>query len=172
MSFRLTSIVTSAFASALLACGGSAPPPEPPPSESMSPESSAASSASDAADPAAPTGSEGPSDGLPSPPSGPAEAETRTTEVIAKTIRDNRQPFRDCFEKGLKEAPDLKGTMTLHFVLDPNGSVKLAELNEPRSDVKLPIIVDCALAVLRAMKFPPSSRGMESVVNYPFDFKN
>jgi hypothetical protein len=101
-----------------------------------------------------------------------AAPETRTNEVIAKIIKDNRKPFRDCFEKGLDQVPELQGTMTLHFVLTPGGKVKLAELNEPRSDIKLPLVVDCALAVLRSMTFPRSSRGMESTVNYPFVFNN
>lgn len=101
-----------------------------------------------------------------------AAAETRTNEVIAKIIQDNRKPFRDCFEKGLDQVPELEGTLTVHFVLTPSGKVKLAELNQPRSDIKLPVVVDCALAVLRSMQFPRSSRGMESTVNYPFVFNN
>jgi hypothetical protein len=98
-------------------------------------------------------------------------AETRTNEVIAKVIKDNRRPFRDCFEAAAKELPDLEGTMTIHFVLDPEGKVKSGELNGARSTIQAASIVNCAVNVLKQMKFPPSSRGMESVVNYPFDFK-
>lgn len=97
--------------------------------------------------------------------------EARTNEVIAKVIKDNRKPFRDCFEASAKELPDLEGTMTLHFVLDPEGKVKSAELNGARSTIQAAAIVNCSVAVLKSMKFPPSSRGMESAVNYPFDFK-
>ena len=86
-------------------------------------------------------------------------------------IRDNRQPFRDCYEKGKKKIPELEGTLTLYFVLNPKGEVKTAELNRERSDIVEPVVVDCAVAVLKTMKFPRSSRGMESTVNYPFDFK-
>jgi hypothetical protein len=35
--------------------------------------------------------------------------ETRTTEVIAKIVKDNRQPVRDCYDKAQKELPSLKG---------------------------------------------------------------
>jgi outer membrane biosynthesis protein TonB len=97
--------------------------------------------------------------------------ETRTNEVIAKVIRDNRKPFRDCFEKTAKELPELEGTMTIHFVLDPEGKVKNAELNGARSTIQSGAVVSCSIDVLKGLKFPPSSRGMESVVNYPFDFK-
>lgn len=100
-----------------------------------------------------------------------SNGETRTSEVIAQVIRDNRQPFRDCYEKGKKKIPELEGTLTLYFVLSPKGEVKTAELNRERSDIVEPTVVDCAVAVLKTMKFPRSSRGMESTVNYPFDFK-
>ena len=97
--------------------------------------------------------------------------ETRTTAIIQKQIVDNRKPFRDCYDKARKELPELRGTMTIHFVLDPEGNVKKAELNLDRSEIKTAGVSDCAIAVLKGMKFPPSSRGMETTVNYPFDFK-
>lgn len=100
-----------------------------------------------------------------------ATNETRTNEAIARVIRENRQPFRDCYDRSAAKDPNLQGTLTLHFVLDPQGSVKMAELNEPRSTIKDQTVVNCAIGVLRTLHFPASSRGMESVANYPFDFK-
>lgn len=103
--------------------------------------------------------------------SNPTSEETRTNDAIARVIRDNRQPFRECYERAKAKDPNLQGTLTLHFVLDPNGSVKMAELNEARSTITTPAAVNCAIGVLKQLKFPPSSRGMETVANYPFDFK-
>jgi TonB family protein len=97
--------------------------------------------------------------------------ETRTTPVIQETIKANRQPIRDCYDKGRKEIGDLKGTMTIKFTLDPDGAVKQAELVLDKSDIKAPAVVNCAIAALKKIKFPPSSRGMDTTVNYPFDFK-
>jgi hypothetical protein len=102
---------------------------------------------------------------------GKSGTETRTTELIQKVIVNNRKPFRDCYDKVKKELPDLRGTMTLHFVLDPAGKVKQAELNVDRSDIKSSTIVDCSIAALKKLPFPESSRGMDTSVNYPFDFK-
>jgi hypothetical protein len=99
------------------------------------------------------------------------DTETRTTELIQKTIVNQRKPFRDCYEKAKKDLPTLQGTLTLTFTLDPEGKVKSAELNQDRSDLKSPVVVDCAVAELKKIKFPPSSRGMETTVNYPFNFK-
>jgi hypothetical protein len=95
--------------------------------------------------------------------------ETRTIEVIAKVVKDNRQKVRDCYEKALKDLPDLKGDMTIFFVVDPEGKVKKAELNIERSTLKAPPVVDCAVKVIKGIQFPPSSRGMETTANYPFN---
>jgi hypothetical protein len=97
--------------------------------------------------------------------------EKRTTAVIQETIIANRQPVRDCYDKGRKELPDLKGTMTIEIVLDPDGNVRSAKLNAEKSDIKSPAVVSCSVDALKKIKFPPSSRGMETTVNYPFDFR-
>jgi len=84
-------------------------------------------------------------------------------------VQDNRQPVRDCMDKAKKDLPDLKGDMVIHFVIDPEGKVKKAELNQERSTLKSPVVVDCAIKAVQAIKFPPSSRGMDSTVNYPYN---
>jgi hypothetical protein len=103
-------------------------------------------------------------------PDAGGKAETRTMEVIAQVIKDNRKPVRDCFDKAKKELPDLKGDMVIHFVVDPDGKVKKADLNQERSTIKSPAVVDCSIKVIQGIKFPPSSRGMDTTVNYPFNF--
>ncbi|MDF3067174.1 MAG: hypothetical protein K0R38_2775 [Polyangiaceae bacterium] len=111
---------------------------------------------------------EGEAKAAPAPEAG-GKTETRTMEVIAAVVKENRKPVRDCFEKAKKELPDLKGDMVIHFVVDPEGKVKKAELNQERSTLKSPAVVDCSLKVIGALKFPPSSRGMDTTVNYPFN---
>lgn len=151
----------------LASCGGAPPPPEMPPPAEAPP---AAPPEPPPADDTAPPEAAPPSDSA-APEAQGTGGETRTSEVIAQVIRDNRKPFRDCYEKGKEKVPELEGTLTLFFVLNPRGEVKKAELNRERSDIVEPVVVDCALGVLKTMKFPRSSRGMESTVNYPFDFR-
>jgi hypothetical protein len=103
-------------------------------------------------------------------PEAGGKTETRTMEVIAQIVKDNRKPVRECFDKAKKDLPDLKGDMVIHFVVDPDGKVKKADLNQERSTIKSPAVVDCSIKVLQAIKFPPSSRGMDTTVNYPFNF--
>jgi TonB family protein len=107
----------------------------------------------------------------PGTPVARTKEETRTTAMIQETVKANRQPVRDCYDKGRKEIGDLKGTMTIKFTLDPDGKVKKAELVLERSDIKAPSVVTCAIDAIKKIKFPPSSRGMETTVDYPFDFK-
>jgi len=103
-------------------------------------------------------------------PEGSGKIETRTMEVVAQVVQENRKPVRECFDKAKKDLPDLKGTMVINFILDPEGKVKKAEFNQERSDLKSPAVVDCAIKVIQGIKFPPSSRGMDTTVNYPFKF--
>lgn len=103
------------------------------------------------------------------PPGAEGKTETRTMEVIAQVVKDNRKAVRECFDKAKKELPDLKGDMVIHFVVDPDGKVKKAELNQERSTLKSPAVVDCSIKVVSGIKFPPSSRGMDTTVNYPFN---
>jgi hypothetical protein len=100
-----------------------------------------------------------------------SDADERSLAVVGEVVKKNRQIVRDCYEAALKKDKDLKGSLTIHFVLDPEGNVMSAELNEERSDIKTPDVVSCAIDLIKSLKFPPSSRGMETVVNYPFDLQ-
>jgi len=97
-------------------------------------------------------------------------AETRTMDVIRKLVMDNRKAARKCYDDGRKDLKDLQGDVVIHFVLDPEGKVKLAELNQERSTLKAPPVVECVLGVIRGIHFPKSSRAMETSTNYPFNF--
>lgn len=183
---RFVGSASLVLALALAACGGSQPPPETPTGE--------APAASDTAAPGAdaPAGEDGPAAGggwegeaeatSGDTPAGAAEtvppkaadsgvAETRTMEVIQKVVKAQRQPVRDCYEKARKELPSLQGDLVIHFTLDPEGKVKAIEVNQPRTTLKSPAVSECAMKVIKGLSFPPSSRGMETEVNYPYNFK-
>jgi hypothetical protein len=179
-------LVVVAVPLVLWACGGDAGGEKPPQTAADAPPADASGSGATADKPADPPGADKPAgDTKPAEAeegwAGESEAksqkaadgggktETRTMEVIAQIIKDNRKGVRDCFEKAKKDLPDLKGDMVVHFVIDPEGKVKKADLNMERSTLKSPAVVDCSLKVLSALKFPASSRGMDTTVNYPFN---
>jgi hypothetical protein len=143
-----------------------APPPAPAEPAPAAADSSAAAKPA-AADEGAWAG-ESEAKAQPAPAAG-GKTETRTMEVIAQIVKDNRKPVRECFDKAKKDLPDLKGDMVIHFVIDPEGKVKKADLNQERSTLKSPAVVDCSIKFLMGIKFPPSSRGMDTTVNYPFN---
>jgi len=170
----------------ILACAGGEPPPAQSPDQSVAaaePEPAPAEAPADApaAAPAADPGAgEAGWEGEDSAKASGGEArspnpdtkgeETRTVEVISKLIKDQRQPVRDCYDQARKDIPSLQGDMVIHFVLDPEGKIKKIELNVERSTLKAPPVVDCAIRVIKGIKFPPSSRGMDTTVNYPYNF--
>ena len=77
---------------------------------------------------------------------------------------------RACYEAALKTNPGIAGDLVVSFIINPDGSVKNAEVNWSESELHVPELDSCTLEVVQAMKFPPSSRGLESKVNYPFNF--
>lgn len=173
-------------------CSSSSPPPaESPSSEGMAADTdmagvdeapadtSADTTADDTSDAPAPAGSDGAgADSSAADSSAAADGSGagsgdggRNLAAVQKLVSDNRKPVRECYLKARKELPDLKGTLTIKFVIDPEGNVKSAELNPERSDIKSPDVVNCAIATIKSLKFPASAKGMETTVNYPYNFK-
>ncbi len=169
------------------ACGGSAPDADAPSQPSTDPElagpsapddweepatqepatQAPARAATDETDEESPLGDRTAQDPKPKK----RTKETRTMDVIRGVVLKNRQKVRDCYERELAKSPGLRGTLTIHFKLDPRGNVEFAKLNAPRSTLKQPVLAKCAIDTIKSLKFPESSRGFESEVNYPFDFK-
>ena len=91
-------------------------------------------------------------------------------DAIRKLVMDNRKAARKCYEDARKDLKDLQGNVVIHFVLDPEGKVKSADLNQERSTLKSPAVVNCVIGVIKGIQFPKSSRAMETSANYPFNF--
>jgi TonB family protein len=152
------------------ACAHDAPPPEAPleaPPEEAPPESASAT-AEPTAEPA------------PSSEATPATAETPSTsaptrdsrgkEQIQQVMAESRDKVRACYDAALPQNPGIHGALVLDFVIDPRGDVKRAEVNWSASDLHIPELDTCAVDAVRSIKFPASSRGLESKVSYPFNF--
>jgi hypothetical protein len=106
------------------------------------------------------------------PEADPAAPETRTLEVIQKVVAEKRPAVRACYDKAREKNSALPGgDFVVRMVIDPEGVVKSAEQDFDKSTVKSPDLAKCALAEIQTWKFPPSSKGMETKLNYPFNFK-
>jgi TonB family protein len=100
----------------------------------------------------------------------PAPAPDRKMSDIQAVVASNRDSFRACYDKSLRAHPDIQGSFILTFVVNPDGTVKSAQADQSRSQIHTADLETCAVATLKTLKFPPSRKGMESTVNYPFDF--
>lgn len=152
----------------LLACSSAGAPPA---------ETAASAPTEERSENVAPTA---PSDSEPGllPPSAPASSaseasgpkDARGKEEIQRVVADNRDKVRACYDAALKENPGIHGDLVVSFVIDPEGNVKSAEVNWAESELHVPELDTCAVEVVKTLKFPASSRGLESKVNYPFNF--
>jgi hypothetical protein len=105
------------------------------------------------------------------PEGGKDGPETRTNKVIFDFVQQNRKPIRKCYDDARKDLPTLAGDMTIEFTLDPKGKIRSAKLDANKSTLKSAAVSDCIVAYLKTLQFPASSRGMDSTVHYPFNFK-
>jgi hypothetical protein len=103
-------------------------------------------------------------------PAASGDVETRTTQVIQEFVAEHRAKVRACYDHALRKDPSLTGDFVVRFTLSPEGAVKSIEENAEKSTLKSPDVAKCALSEIQSWKFPPSSRGMETTVNYPFNF--
>ena len=171
-----------------VACGkASTSPPEAPPEPAVSPaatdatadapageagdapaDATAEPAVEDSADAAATGDSEAAAAGTGASPL--SDGETRTMKVIQQTVLDNRVRFRTCYDAVQEKEPEIQGDMAIYFVLGSQGRVQEASLNEQRSTLKHPEVAKCIITELRKIQFPASSKGLETKVNYPFNF--
>jgi hypothetical protein len=148
------------------------PPPQTPPSDPTSaPPSDPAPATPASAEPAPAESAASKTSAAPADsPAADEPDDARSMEVIGAVVKAHRQQARDCYEKGLKQVPNLKGDLVIHFTLKPNGKVKEATLNRERSTITEPSVVNCVIDVIKSLEYPKSSKGFESTINYPFNF--
>ncbi len=158
---------SSLIALTAVGCGGSQPQPETPPAEAEEPEA-ATDLAADSVETA-----EAPATDAATPEAEESEDSSKPSarrDAIAKVVKENRQKVRDCYDAGLKENPSLKGDLVIHFKVDAEGKVAMAELAAERSQITDPKVVECAIAAFKSLTFPPHAEGMDTEGNYPFNF--
>lgn len=171
-----TALCALAAASALsVGCGGSQPAPEaanPAPAEEPEEGFAAAEEPEEEEGWGDADGAQASGDPGEDAAEGSETVETRTTEVLQKVVAEKRAAVRACYDEARKKNSALPGgEFVLRIVIDPEGAVKSVEPDYERSTVKSPDLTNCAVAEVQTWKFPPSSRGMETKLNYPFNFK-
>lgn len=91
-------------------------------------------------------------------------------DVIRKFVLERREKVRPCYDKAQAGRPNFKGDVMMRFVLSPSGDVQQIFYDQAESTLYAPDVGECIAAEMKTWKFPPSSRGMETKVGYPFNF--
>lgn len=98
--------------------------------------------------------------------SGESFPEGMDKEAIRAAIRDHIVPIKHCYEKELKETPDLAGKLLLRFDIEAGGKVTSTSVE---NSVK-PSLDECVAGVIRSTTFPEPPKGMIGRVVFPFVF--
>jgi TonB family protein len=167
----------SAALALALGCASAAPPPEAPAEASPASNEDAVAPDAPAGDPS-PAAAPEPGPAAPEPsaaaPASSATAsparDSRGKQEIQQVMADNRDKVRACYDAALAKNPGIAGDLVIDFTIDPRGDVKQADVNWSQSEIHIPELDKCAADAVRSLKFPASSRGLESKVSYPFNF--
>lgn len=93
-----------------------------------------------------------------------------TSAQVERSVTENIDSVRTCYENALRKKTGLKGKMLLSFLIGKSGRVEGARIAE--SSFAEPHLEKCIVTQVRSWRFPkPTSEGQVSV-SYPFVFKS
>jgi hypothetical protein len=73
-------------------------------------------------------------------------------DVIRRYVRGNYPGMKTCYEAGLRRDPQLRGTVSVHFVIDQNGGVETAY--DEGSTMPDRAVTSCVVGVFKGISFP------------------
>lgn len=88
--------------------------------------------------------------------------------VIKAYIATKMGAIKACYQKGLQGNPDLSGKIRVKFLIQPNGAVNPAKIDE--STIGNDNVENCVLNNVKVWKFPQAKGGGVTTVVYPFIF--
>jgi TonB family protein len=94
----------------------------------------------------------------------------RRREDIQTIVMARRDDARACYDKGQKDHPGIEGDLTVKFVVDPQGAVTDASVDDSKSTIHEPSVGACVVSVIKRIKFAGSAGGFETRASYPFNF--
>jgi len=103
---------------------------------------------------------------LPAAGDGGAAPGRLNASSIRNVVREHRDEIGFCFAWQLHYHPELEGSVTMEFVIGPDGSVTDARVAEDALGDET--VLRCFVGVTRRMQFTPPENGEEVTVRYPF----
>ncbi len=89
--------------------------------------------------------------------------------VIQRVVRQRYGRFRLCYESGLKTNPDLRGRVTVHFLIDGKGQTKGPAVVAGKTTLPDNKVATCVANAFRRLSFPQPEQGTVTV-SYPIIF--
>jgi len=86
--------------------------------------------------------------------------------VIDEKLKSVQPAIQACYERGLKAKPELRGNLSINFVVADDGKIAHAESIETEDPLSDAGTVDCILGEIRKLVFPAPSGG-RVFLNYP-----
>ncbi len=83
-------------------------------------------------------------------------------EVISRIVRQRFGNFRLCYERGLRDNPNLQGRIGVRFVIGRDGAT--SNTGNGGSDMPDARVVRCVVSQFQTLEFPPPSAGIATVV--------
>lgn len=91
-----------------------------------------------------------------------------TREQVEAVVRRNSGQLAFCYEKALQANKDLRGRLTLEWIVAASGSV--SSVSVASSSLNAKSVENCVTASVKKWKFPRPVGGVNVDVSYPFDF--
>jgi hypothetical protein len=86
--------------------------------------------------------------------------------VIDEKLKSIGPAIQACYERGLKTNPDLRGNLSVNFVVAPDGKVAHVDADGADDVPNDAQTVDCILGEIKKLEFPPPTGG-RVFINYP-----
>jgi TonB family protein len=101
-------------------------------------------------------------------PGKPAVQGSLDKEIIRRVVRRHRRELKYCYERRLKEKPDLEGEIELKFTIMPDGTVSATTV--AKSTIGDDEVEKCVAKKVKRWVFPKPKGGGIVIVRYPFNF--
>lgn len=95
-------------------------------------------------------------------------------EGIRQTVLAHKKYIGNCYGRTLVEKgnEDLKGTIMIHFAINPEGKALAPKVVPDRSTINNNQLGQCIMDGIVSWDFPAPTDGKEYTVNYPFVFRD
>ncbi|MBK8252617.1 MAG: AgmX/PglI C-terminal domain-containing protein [Polyangiaceae bacterium] len=176
-------VVATLLGLLLCGCGVSSAQPQPPAaSVTVSAEPQSTASPADTAPSAAPTSApaeppkaeitnEPPPGGTVVANAAPVPSGSDRMQPMFDLIKQNRDGFRKCFDLWGKKNPGQAGNVAFQFFLKADGSLEKAQMKRDEGDVHAAEVENCMINFAKALVYPKSAVGKDTVYTHRFEFK-